>query len=140
MHEELQKLNQALERGQSEDDAIRHFAGSVTHPDIALFRMAIILARRQGASLGDTLHRLTRVTRLRQSFRRRVKAALAMQRLSAIGISICAILIGLLQAATNPTAILTAWHTSLGKLFLLLGSGLVVVGLLWMLHLARERE
>lgn len=136
---ELAMLTQAIERGVREDDAIRDFARSVPHPDIGLFRSAFILSRQQGSSLGECLERLARVTRARQSFRRKAKAAVAMQRLSAFGIAGCAVLIGFMQFVANADAMKTAYHHPVGSKLLALGAFLVVAGLLWMLGMSRQK-
>ena len=78
---ELTKLSQRLDSGESEEDAILSFGESVGHPDVSLLTTSLILARRQGSSLGACLGRLNKVTRQRQSFRRKAKAAVAMQRI-----------------------------------------------------------
>ncbi|MGI6523797.1 MAG: type II secretion system F family protein [Bdellovibrionota bacterium] len=139
LRKEVSDLQEKVSRGVSEDTAVREFAASILHPDIQLFRSTFILARREGSSLGDSLRRLGRVTRQRQSFRRKLKGALAMQRLSAIGITGCAVLIGLLQAVTNIDALKDAFNHPLGSLAMMFGVGLIALGLVWMLYLSRRR-
>jgi Flp pilus assembly protein TadB len=139
MGKELHSLRLCIERGDSEEDALASFGRSIAHPDIPLFRTAFILSRRQGASLGECMHRLARVTRQRQSFRRKVRSAVAMQKLSAVGIGGCAIVIGIIQMISNPTSISAAWHDPVGQRLLALGCGLILAGLGWMMNMARAR-
>lgn len=139
IHRQLRALQEQIDRGASEEDAIRSFAGSIQHPDLALFRTAFILARKEGASLAECLQRLARVTRQRQSFRRKVKGAVAMQKLSSFGIAGCTVVIGVIQFTTNPEAIKVALEHPLGVKLLAGGIGLVVFGLVWMLQLAKPR-
>lgn len=136
---ELQDLNRAIERGLSEDDVIARFAVTIQHPDVDLFRTAFLLARKEGASLAEALQRLVRVTRARQSFRRKIRTALAMQKLSAIGIGGCAAAIGLIQFATNPQALTTAIAHPVAVKILTGGVTLILFGLGWMFHLSRSR-
>lgn len=136
---EVEALSVRLERGAAEDAAIGAFAATVRHPDVALFRTALVLARQQGASLGECLQRLARVTRHRQSFRRRMRAALAMQKLSAIGIGGCAVVLLLMQFISNPTAIKEALAHPVGSWALGGGFILVLFGLSWMLRISRPK-
>ena len=137
---ELERFRSLLESGVREEEVLRDFARTVDLPNLSLLRTAVILARQEGASLADCLRRLAKVTRQRQSFRRKIKAALAMQRLSAFGISGCAIVIGVFQVITNPEGIGVAFGHSVGRYLLLGGAGLMMLGLVWMLHLAKPGE
>jgi tight adherence protein B len=139
MGKELHAFRLKVEGGYTEEDALASFGASISHPDIPLFRTAFILSRRQGASLGQCMHRLARVTRQRQSFRRKVRSAVAMQKLSALGIGGCAIVIGIIQMISNPTSIAAAWHDPMGQRFLTIGGGLILLGLVWMMNIARSR-
>lgn len=136
---ELESINTALEEGLSEDSAIARFGSRVRHPDIKLFRMAFALARKEGASLSYCLQRLARVTRQRQSFRRKTRGAVAMQKLSAFGIAGCTLLIGAIQGVTNSGAFVEAFLHPIGRVLLILGLLLVVIGIIWMLKMAKIR-
>ncbi len=136
---EIGKFNQSIERGDSEDSAVRNFAASINHPDLDLFRTAFILARKEGSSLGGCLQRLARVTRQRQSFRRKIKAAVAMQKLSAFGIAGCAVVIGIMQYVSNPDGFQKALVHPLGFKIVCLALTLICGGIVWMLALTRNR-
>ena len=137
--EELKKLNDQVNAGFSEFEVIQSFASSIRHPDIQLFRTAFILARMEGSSLAECLQRLARVTRQRQSFRRKVKGAVAMQKLSAFGIAGCALAIGLIQFTTNPEAFTKALEHPIGSKLLYAGLALILAGIAWMMSMARAR-
>lgn len=136
---ELKILNDAVLSGKNEEQAIAAFGRNIRHPDITLFRTAFLLARRQGSSLGEALHRLAKVTRSRQSFRRKMRGAVAMQRLSAFGILFCALAIGLFQALTSPAALRDAFADPIGKQALAAGIVLMLIGIGWMIRLTRQR-
>lgn len=136
---EVNRMISSIAEGRGEDHAFRHFAESVPHPDVALLRAALSLSKSQGSSLAPTLVRLARITRLRQSFRRKIRSALAMQRLSAIGISLCAFFVMAIQASSNYHALIDAWSDPLGCGAMCAGVGLTGCGLLWMLYLSRPR-
>ncbi|MCB0333146.1 MAG: type II secretion system F family protein [Bdellovibrionales bacterium] len=135
----ITKLNESLERGKSEEEAIRAFAADIAHPDLRLFRTAFILARKEGSSLAECLQRLARVTRQRQSFRRKILSAVAMQKLSAFGIGGCAIVISIIQVSGNPQAIQTALAHPMGSKMLAVGAFLILFGIVWMLRMAKAR-
>lgn len=139
LRRQVLKLKDGIERGYPEETVLKHFAGSINHPDLKLFRTAFVLARREGSSLAECLQRLAKVTRQRQSFRRKVRGAVAMQKLSSFGIAACTIVIGVMQAMTNPEAFKLAIHHPLGLKLLVAGLGLVAGGITWMLSMTRAR-
>lgn len=128
-----------IERGLTEENAVRRFGCDVSHPDVRLFQTAFLLARREGSSLAACLQRLVKVTRNRQSFRRKMRTAVAMQKLSAMGIAGCAILIVIIQVVTNVEGIRIAMGHPVGSRMLLGGACLMVIGLLWMMRMAKAR-
>ena len=136
---EIENLNEKISRGLAEQEAIQGFAETIDHPDLSLFRVSFLLARREGSSLAHCLQRLGRVTRQRQSFRRKVKAAVAMQKLSSLGIAGCGAVIGLFQLGTNSQALLDAVTHPVGVKILTGGIFLMAAGVLWMMQLTRPR-
>lgn len=128
-----------IEKGMPEEAAILNFASDIRHPDIDLFRSAFILARREGSSIGECLHRLAKVTRQRQSFRRKIRAAVAMQKMSALGIAGCAIAIGVIQWSANSKAMMQAINHPMGFKILMTGVGLICAGLFWMLNMSKSK-
>ena len=139
VNKEITELNRNIERGDSEDVLMTKFGSTIDHPDLRLFRMAFVLARREGSSLVGCLRRLVKVTRQRQSFRRKVRSAVAMQKLSAIGISGCAVVIGSIQFLSNPEGMEKVLSHPLGMKALFFGVFLIFLGLFWMLRQAKTR-
>jgi Flp pilus assembly protein TadB len=136
---ELKNLKEAIDRGEAEEPALRALGSTIEHPDIRLFTTAFILARREGSSLAACLQRLTRVTRQRQSFRRKMRAAVAMQRLSSFGIAGCTLVIGVIQALANPQSFKEAFNDPVGIKAFSLGIFLIGAGLLWMIRMTRAK-
>lgn len=135
---ELERYHRSLAAGGNEDEILDQLFQAVTTPDIELFKGCLRLSRKLGSSLAEPLHRVTRVVRQRQSFRRKTRAALAMHRMSAIGISACAALIALMQAVMNPDGIRLVMAHSVGSALLISGGLLIAVGVVWMMSLGRE--
>jgi Flp pilus assembly protein TadB len=135
---ELEQYHRSLTAGGDEDEIVDRLFRSVTTPDIELFKGCLRLSRKHGSSLAEPLHRVTRVVRQRQSFRRKTRAALAMHRMSAVGISLCAALIAVMQAVMNPNGIQLAISHSVGSKLLISGGALIAVGVVWMMSLGRD--
>lgn len=139
VRKEIVRMRGVVDRGGTEQEAIRAFGATIAHPDLPLFRAALLLSRKEGSPISSCLRRLAKVTRQRQSFRRRVKAAVAMQKLSAIGIALCAAVIGAMQFVANPEGLRTAWQHHLGCASLSLGAVLMALGIAWMYLLTKGR-
>lgn len=135
---ELERFHRSLAAGGDEDEVIDRLFCDITTPDIELFKGCLRLSRKHGSSLAEPLHRVTRVVRQRQSFRRKTRAALAMHRMSAVGISLCAALIAFMQFFTNPEGIQLVLEHSIGSKLLISGGVLIVIGVGWMMSLGRE--
>lgn len=135
---ELERFHSALSGGEHEEIALTRFAEGIQHPDLELLRSCILLSRKHGCSLADPLHRVTRVVRQRQSFRRKTRGALAMHRMSSIGIVMCAVLITGIQAVMNLDGMQQAISHPVGSKMIILGGALIVTGVVWMMSLGRE--
>lgn len=135
---EIKALQRGFVNGGDEEELLEGFLAIYPTQEGELFRRCLILSRRHGSSLGDPLHRITRVVRQRQSFRRKVRAALAMHRMSAIGIALCAVAMGALQLGMNPRALDVAINHPTGGVLLLAGVSLISLGVVWMMLMGRE--
>lgn len=137
---EVRLFKSKIAAGEDEYEAIEEFLADDDHADVELFKRCILLSRRHGSSLADPLHRVVRVVRQRQSFKRKTRAALAMHRMSAIGIALCAALIAIMQAAMNSKGVALAFEKTAGIVLLSLGGVLIVAGVGWMLCMGREER
>jgi Flp pilus assembly protein TadB len=138
--QEIEKIRQGIQDGRDEEELLEEFLALYESRDGELFKGCLILSRRHGGSLADPLHRITRVVRQRQSFRRKTKAALAMHRMSAIGIALCALAMGALQCGMNPESLELAFNHPIGGKILCGGVALISVGLGWMLTMGTEAQ
>lgn len=80
VRQEVLSMIERLRVGVSEDKAIGSFGEDINHPEIELFVQALLLSRRVGGTLSDTLERLAGQVRKRQYFRSAAVAAVGMQR------------------------------------------------------------
>jgi len=139
MRFQLNKIATAIHQGETESNAIHKFGDDLEFSEVGLLKEVLLLGRQEGASLGQALVRLARVTRQRQSFHRKARAALALQRLSSIGMLLCALCIIVMQFMANPEAFSRALHHPVGSIFLCSGAVAVLVGVVWMLSLSKRR-
>ncbi len=77
---EVMLMLDRLRFGVGEEHAIGEFAQGVDHADIELFVQALLISRKVGGSLSDTLERLSRQAKRRAQFRLQAKAAVGQQR------------------------------------------------------------
>ncbi|MCO6431954.1 MAG: type II secretion system F family protein [Deltaproteobacteria bacterium] len=82
VREEVQLMIERMRLGVPEDRSIGAFGEDIYHPEIELFVQALLLSRRVGGNLANTLERLSQQVRKRQYFRRSATAAVSMQRAS----------------------------------------------------------
>ena len=80
VRQQVELMNERLRFGVSEDKSIGSFGEDIYHPEIELFVQALLLSRRVGGTLSDTLDRLAKQVRKRQFFRSSAQAAVGMQR------------------------------------------------------------
>jgi Flp pilus assembly protein TadB len=83
---------------------------------------------------------VVRTIRQRQSFKRKTRAAMAMHRMSAVGIAGCAIVITGMQLVMNVSGVKTAWESPVGKILIGVGASLIALGVLWMLRMGKEEK
>ena len=77
---EVVLMLERLRFGVGEEHAIGEFAQGIDHADIELFVHALLISRKVGGSLSDTLERLSRQAKRRAQFRLQAKAAVGQQR------------------------------------------------------------
>lgn len=94
VREEVDLMLERLRYGVSEEKSIGAFGEDIFHPEIELLVQALLLSRRVGGNLADTLDRLAKQVRKRQYFRESANAAVGMQRGSIVFI-LC-IMVGLM--------------------------------------------
>jgi Flp pilus assembly protein TadB len=138
LHQAVEDCVGKIKAGETEEDCIRSLCERIPHPDLPLLRSCLFISRRHGTSIAEPLHRVTRVVRQRQSFRRKIKGALVMHRMSAMGIALCAILISLMQFLTNYSAMMAAIRHPIGSKILICGALLIFIGVSWMMTMGQK--
>lgn len=131
LKEEVRLMTERLRFGVSEDRSIGSFGEDIYHPEIELFVQALLLSRRVGGTLSDTLDRLAKQVRKRQFFRASANAAIGMQRGSIW------IIVGILVALEGymlviyPEGVTGAWADPTGWQVWQFSILVIILGIFW---------
>lgn len=139
LRQEVELMNERLRFGVSEDKSIGSFGEDIFHPEIELFVQALLLSRRVGGNLSETLDRLAKQVRKRQYFRSSANAAVGMQR-GSIWI-IIGILVGLelYLYFVYPAAVTGAWKDEMGWQVWQFGAIVIMLGIFWVRQVTKIR-
>jgi tight adherence protein B len=132
VRQEVELMLERFRVGVSEDRSIGSFAEDVLHPEVELFVQALILSRRVGGTLSETLDRLAKQVRKRQNFKMAAKAAIGMHRGSIF--AILALIAGL-QAymyRAAPEMVIGTWVNPSLTGWAQASVALMLVGVRWM--------
>lgn len=131
LNTEISKMIKKVNSGSDFSEAVKSFGYSVNLKDISLFRSALILSSKEGSSISRSLHRLAVITRQRQSFRRKIRGALVMQKISAFGMIFTVLFVGVFQMLSNPDGYQKVLEHPLGLKSLSLSAVLILIGTFW---------
>jgi tight adherence protein B len=128
---EVELLIERLRLGLTEEQAIGAFGEDIAHPELELFVQSLILSRRVGGTLSQTLERLAKQVRKRQQFRKQAVAVVGMERSS---LYMIAVIMGLLLGyliITSPALVMPAFKHPLGNKIFQAGVALIIFGFYW---------
>lgn len=128
---EVNFLVERMRLGLPEDRSIGVFGETIYHPEIELFIQALLLSRRVGGTLSDTLERLARQARKRQYFRNSANAAVGLQRASIWVILAILVSIELYIYATYPILITDAVYDPVGWTVWQIAIVMICIAFLW---------
>ena len=135
--EEIELMMERLRFGVSEDKSIGAFGEDIYHPEIELFVQALLLSRRVGGTLSDTLDRLSRQVRRRQYFRKAAHAAIGMQRGSIWFIVGILVALECYLYVINPDFVVGAWNHPFGWQVWQAGMVLICFGIFWVRQITK---
>jgi tight adherence protein B len=131
MKTEVELMLERLRYGVPEDASIGSFGEDINHPEIELFVQALLLSKRVGGTLSDTLDRLAKQVRKRQYFRKQAIAAVGMQRGSIWFIILIMVALEVYLYFIYPVAVTGAINDPMGWQVWQGGVGLVLIGMWW---------
>lgn len=79
---EVQTMVERMRSGVNEEQSVGRFAESYLHPEAEMFVQTLLISKRTGGGLSDSLERLAIMVRRRQYFKESASAAVALQRAS----------------------------------------------------------
>jgi len=136
---EVIMMIERLRFGVSEDRSIGSFGEDIYHPEIELFVQALLLSRRVGGTLSDTLERLAKQVRKRQYFRMSASAAVGMQRGSIWFIISILVALEIYLYFMYPQAITGAIKDEMGWQVWQFGIGAILLGIFWVRQVTKIR-
>jgi Flp pilus assembly protein TadB len=137
---EFQRCVQELQMGRSMDRVLMSLSSRVRIVDIRILTTTLIVQRRSGGHLSETLERMAMVVRDRLTAARQMKASTGAGRMSTM------IVAGIAPLATIAISMLHREHfrllfeDSLGRVLLVTGIILEIVGLVWVCLLLRQER
>jgi len=139
VREEVEMMIERLRFGVSEDRSIGAFGEDVYHPEIELFVQALLLSRRVGGTLSDTLDRLAKQVRRRQYFRSAAVSAVGMQRGSIWIIIVMLCAMQLYMYAMYPDMIMAGLNDETGWQIWQVGISVILLGIFWVRQVTKIR-
>lgn len=134
---EVQIMLERMRLGVPEDKSIGSFGEDILHPEIELFVQALLLSRRVGGNLSDTLDRLSRQVRKRQFFRSSAVAAVGMQRGSIWFILAILMSMETYLFFTWREAVVEPWKHETGRIVCQAGLMAIIIGVYWVRQITK---
>jgi len=132
VRQEVELMLERFRVGVPEDRSIGSFGEDIAQPEIELFVQALILSRRVGGKLSETLDRMAKQVRKRHAFKLSASASVAQQRGSIWVIVAIMVAVQLYLWKMAPQMVVGAWtHPSLAA-WAQASIVLVWLGVLWM--------
>ncbi|MFA5787780.1 MAG: type II secretion system F family protein, partial [Actinomycetota bacterium] len=119
------------------EEALEGMAERIGGEDFRWVVLAINIQRQVGGNLAALLETVSATLREREQLRRQVKVLSAEGRLSAIILTALPILLVAYMSVVNPSYIGTLTHYTIGKVMIVGGIGLLIVGMVWMRKMIR---
>jgi tight adherence protein B len=130
--EEVNLMLERLRFGVAEEKSIGSFGEDIYHPEIELFVQALLLSRRVGGNLSDTLNRLGRQVRRRQYFRKSAVAAIGMQKGSIWVILSVIMFLQVVMFLSYPDLVMDSWKDkNFGWQMWQVSIVLILLGIFW---------
>lgn len=139
VRQEVELMLERLRLGVSEERSIGSFGEDINHSEIELFVQSLLLSRRVGGNLSETVDRLARQVRKRQYFRSSAQAAVGLQRGSIffiLGI-LCALEFYLYLAW--PECVIVTWTDPTAAKVAQGGLTAIMIGMYWVIQVTKIR-
>lgn len=135
---EFSRCSGQLQMGRSLTSVMNSLAGRVRIVDLKLVALTLIVHRKSGGNLAQTLERMSGVIRDRMTARRQMKAATGAGRSSTLLIAVVSPLAYVIMFAFAPEHVEVLYTDPMGQMMLAVAIVLEVIGVLWVLALLRQ--
>lgn len=135
---EFSRCSGQLQMGRSLTSVMNSLAVRVRIVDLKLVALTLIVHRKSGGNLAQTLERMSGVIRDRMTARRQMKAATGAGRSSTLLIAVVSPMAYVIMFAFAPEHVEVLYTDPMGQLMLAVAVVLEVIGVLWVLALLRQ--
>jgi tight adherence protein B len=129
---ELQRVLTEARLGRSLEDALTDLGGRIGSQDFDFVLDAIIVQRQVGGSLAGIFEIVGESVRQRQQFALKLRALTAMGRMSATVLLALPFLLAVVLSLMNHAYLAPLFTTPIGRTLVVLSTGLLLVGALWL--------
>jgi len=136
---EVDLMLERLRLGVSEERSIGSFGEDIDHAEIELFVQALLLSRRVGGNLSDTLDRLARQVRKRQYFRQSAVGAVGLQRGSIIFILGILGVLEFYLYTVWPASVIETWTDPSVREYAQMALAMIILGVFWVRQVTKIR-
>lgn len=134
---EFTRVLAEIRLGRPVDEAMNGMADRVGSEDFRWAVLAVNIQRTVGGNLAEVMDTVSETMREREEIRRQIKTLSAEGKLSIRILTVLPLLLAAYLAKVNPDYIKLLFETNTGLMMVFVGSGLLVVGLLWMRQLVK---
>ncbi|MEY4669255.1 MAG: hypothetical protein RL518_1954 [Pseudomonadota bacterium] len=139
VRQEVELMLERLRLGVSEERSIGSFGEDINHSEIELFVQALLLSRRVGGNLSETVDRLARQVRKRQHFRASAQAAVGLQRGSILFILGILVSLEAYLYLAWPECVIITWTDPSASKVAQGGLAMILLGMYWVLQVTKIR-
>ena len=133
--EEFQRVKVEIQLGRDVNEALLAMAARVGSEDFKWVVDAINIHREVGGDLANILDSVMDTVRDRIAVRRRIRTLSAEGRISGLVLTLLPVILALVMFILNPDYISSLFTTEVGRILVVIGIGLMLIGGLWMRHL-----
>jgi tight adherence protein B len=137
VRQEVELMLERLRLGVSEERSIGSFGEDINHAEIELFVQSLLLSRRVGGNLSETIDRLARQVRKRQHFRASAQAAVGLQRGSILFILGILFSLEFYLYLAWPESVITTWTDPTAAAVAQGGLVMIMVGMFWVMQVTK---
>ena len=128
---EVELVVERIKMGLSDDQAMEQFGEDIYHPEIGPFLQAVLLSKKLGGNLSNTIERLAKQVRRRSQLKQQAQAAVGMEKgsLKVIAIVMFGILVYI--GVTSPDLVVPALKDATGWIVAQCALCIIIGGVYW---------